>query len=170
MAWKDLQARIRGFFGGREEIGSRRPDGGTSCYRPMQRRNREEEELAREKAAEYAAGQPATVSAHSGFTGMNPPSGGTVPGQNTLGADPYGYGAAQAARQEAWGRGYAAQNQAPEYASGQTGYAPNQESAAGYAAQNQAWGTGYAPGAQNQGMPDNISYMPGVHMPEAGSS
>ena len=57
MAWKDVQAWVRSLFGGRGEATSRRPDGGTSCYRPVQRKNRKEEELAREKAAEYAQAQ-----------------------------------------------------------------------------------------------------------------
>ena len=106
MFWKDLQARIRSFLGGREEASSRRPDGGTSCYRPVQRKNRQEEELARQKAAEYEAGQGQVAYAHTGFTGMNPPATGNVPVQSTFAADPYGYGAAQAAR-TAWMAGNA---------------------------------------------------------------
>jgi len=68
----------------------------------VQRRDRQEEELARQKAAEYAADQPQVPYAHTGFTGMNPPVTQMAPaaGQQTLQADPYGYGAAQAAQQE----------------------------------------------------------------------
>ena len=85
MAWKNLGEIVRGWFGGKAGTGSRRPDGGTSCYRPIQRRNPQEENLAREKAAEYAAGQPAAPYAHTGFTGMNPPMSGAVPlAQNTM--------------------------------------------------------------------------------------
>lgn len=54
---------------------SSRPDGGTSCYRPVRRKNPGEEELARQKAAEYAAENPAMPYAHTGFTGMNPAQG-----------------------------------------------------------------------------------------------
>ena len=79
--------------------GSRRPDGGTSCYRPMQRKNRREEQAAREKAAEYAANGQQIPYVHTGFTDMNPPAGGTYDASNISG-DPYGYGAAQAAQQE----------------------------------------------------------------------
>ena len=85
MAWKNLGEIVRGWLGGKAGTGSRRPDGGTSCYRPVQRRNPQEENLAREKAAEYAAGQPAAPYAHTGFTGMNPPMSGPVPmAQNTM--------------------------------------------------------------------------------------
>ena len=147
MAWKDLQARIRSFLGGKGEATSRRPDGGTSCYRPIQRKNRQEENLAREKAAEYAAAQPQVAYAHSGFTGMNPPDAGNMPYQNTLGADPYGYGAAQAAQQE-YRAGYA-QAQGRQQDAG---------AAAGY-----AWRPSEPPA-------ENISYMPGVSASSAGSS
>ena len=79
MGWKDVQARVRRFLGGQGEKSSHRPDGGTSCYRPVQRKNRKEEELAREKAAEYAASQGPVAYAHTGFTGMNPPVAGSMP-------------------------------------------------------------------------------------------
>ena len=90
MAWKDVKARILGFFGGSGGSPTRRPDGGTSCYRPIQRRDRREENLAREKAAEYAASQPQVASLHTGFTGMNPPTGGNAPVQSTLTGSPWG--------------------------------------------------------------------------------
>ena len=60
MAFRDLGAWLKGLLNGGQGNSSRRPDGGTSCYRPIQRRNRQEEELAREKAAEYAAGRKAS--------------------------------------------------------------------------------------------------------------
>ena len=142
MAWKDLQARVMGLFGGRGGNTSRRPDGGTSCYRPVQRKNRQEENLAREKAAEYAAAQPQVPYAHSGFTGMNPPSTGNMPVQSTYVQDaPYGYGAAQASRQGGYGN------------------APSSE-----------YGMGYVSSFGNQAPAENISYMPGVYAQEAGSS
>lgn len=142
MSWKDVQARIRGFFTGQGEGASRRPDGGTSCYRPVQRRNRQEENQAREKAMEYAAGQPPVAYAHTGFTGMNPPMTGSQPVQSTFQGAPYGYGAAQAAQQQPQGA---------------------------FWPQGGERGTGYMP--QEQGsFADNISYMPGAYMPDAGSS
>ncbi|MBQ9253083.1 MAG: cell division protein SepF [Clostridia bacterium] len=141
MAWKDVQARIRGLLSGRGgEASSRRPDGGTSCFRPVQRRDRREEELAREKAAEYAAAQPQIPYAHTGFTGMNPPMTGRAPVQSTFAGDPYGYGAAQAAQQGFRGNG---QMEVP---------------------------SGYVPAFQEQPPADNISYMPGVFAPDAGNS
>ena len=146
MAWKDVQARIRSLFGGRGEATSRRPDGGTSCYRPVQRKNRKEEALAREKAAEYAQAQGPVAYAHTGFTGMNPPATGQAPVQSTFAGDPYGYGAAQAARQNA-----------------QAGFAAPPEDGTGYAPYGAAAPSPQAPA-------DNISYMPGAYMPDAGSS
>ena len=144
MAWKDLQARLKSLVGGGDNKSSRRPDGGTSCYRPLQRRNRQEEKLAREKAAEYAAAQPQVPYIHSGFTGMTPPSGAAGASPGAYSQDPYGYGAAQAPRQDLGG-GYTRQE--PAGFSGYTGYASQ-------------------PGEQ---APNNIFYMPGVN-PETGNS
>ena len=147
MAWKDVGARLRGFFGGKNGTGSRRPDGGTSCYRPVQRRDAREESLAREKAAEYAAAQPAAAYAHTGFTGMNPPMSGPMPAaQQTLDgawrrAEPQ-QGYAQAGQQAP--QGYGAAGQQARQVSGWSGPQPVQ--------------------------PDNISYMPMAYMQGAGSS
>ena len=106
MALKDLGSRIRSWFGGKQEAGSRRPDGGTSCYRPMQRRDTQEENIAREKAAEYAAGQQPVAYAHTGFTGMNPPVSGSAPAvQSTLGGEAWGYGQPQQAQMPQQGYG-----------------------------------------------------------------
>lgn len=143
MAWKDLQGWLKGLLGGRAETTSRRPDGGTSCYRPVQRKNRQEENLAREKAAEYAASQPQMAYAHSGFTGMNPPPTGSTPVQSTyVSGEPYGYGAAQA---------------------GPSG-------AAGFAGAPAGNPMGYEQASGGQAPADNISYMPGAYSPDAGSS
>ena len=98
MAFRDLLTWLRSRLSGVQTGGSRRPDGGTSCYRPVQRRNRQEEKLAREKAAEYAAGQPQPLNLHTGFTGMNPPAGGPIPGgQNTRSGIQNGYQAGNGA-------------------------------------------------------------------------
>ncbi len=96
---EELQHWVRSkLFPGRAEE-SRRPDGGTSCYRPIRRREEGEAEQAREKAAEYAAGGQQIPYVHTGFTDMTPPAGGSyVP--PAVSGDPYGYGAAQAAQQE----------------------------------------------------------------------
>ena len=82
MAFSNLFAWLRSRIINGEKQGSRRPDGGTSCYRPVQPRDPREEELARAKAEEYASGQPAVANAHTGFTGMNPPATGAAPVQN----------------------------------------------------------------------------------------
>ena len=82
MAFRSLRAWLRSRMGGGEKHASRRPDGGTSCYRPVQPRDMREEELARAKADEYAAGQPPIAAAHTGFTGMNPPATGEAPAQS----------------------------------------------------------------------------------------
>ena len=155
MTFRDLQARLRSLLGGRDTGSSRRPDGGTSCYRPVQRRNRQEEKLAREKAAEYAQGQPQIPSVHTGFTGMNPPTG-YMPAQNGGFSDPRGFGATRTGFDGTGGyTGFAG-------AAGNTGYA------------GAAGNTGYAGygfrGNPGPGAPsDNISYMPGVY-PETGNS
>ena len=192
MAWKDLKAGLSSLFAGRGEKTSHRPDGGTSCYRPVQRKNRQEEQLAQQKAAEYAAGQPQVAYAHSGFTGMNPPTGGSAPVQSTITQDPYGYGAAQAAIQNsrsgqfrnAGAEGYAAPAAQPGMQGGYAAPAAQQGYQGGYAAPaaQPEYQGGYAapaakpeyrgsfPNSAQQPAASNISYMPGVYAPEAGSS
>ncbi len=101
MTLKDLQSWVKTRLASVRMDGTRRPDGGTSCYRPIRRKNGEEERLAQNKAAEYAASEPQQIPyAHTGFTGMTPPADYSY-AQSTINVDPYGYGAAQAAREEA---------------------------------------------------------------------
>ena len=83
MGFRDLRDWLKNRLSGSGGGSSRRPDGGTSCYRPVQRRNRQEEKLAKEKAAEYSAGKPPAASLHTGFTGMNPPMSRPIPAQGT---------------------------------------------------------------------------------------
>ncbi len=142
MSWKDLQGRLKALFAGRGEQSTRRPDGGTSCYRPVQRRNPQEARQAREKAAEYAASQPPVAYAHTGFTGMNPPAAGNVPVQSTYAGDPWGYGGPQAG---------------PDY-TGYAGQGVPADSGAGY------------PLRQQEPPLNNISYMPGYGGADAGNS
>ena len=94
----ELRGWVRGHLMPGAAEGSRRPDGGTSCYRPMQRKNRKEEPQG-QQATEYAAGEQQIPYVHTGFTDMNPPAAGAY-AQGNMNADPYGYGAAQAAQQE----------------------------------------------------------------------
>lgn len=71
------------FFHG-EKDGNRRPDGGTSCYRPIRRKDQ-----AEAPAPEEA---PAMTYIHTGFTGMNPPANGfdTGFGMESFGQQAYG--------------------------------------------------------------------------------
>ena len=149
MAFRDLGAWLKGLLNGGQGNSSRRPDGGTSCYRPIQRRNRQEEELAREKAAEYAAGQPRVASLHTGFTGMNPPPSGPMPVQNTQSGYP----------------GFAGDNGNsgnPGYY-GQVGFSGNPGFAGNDSRNFGGNGSANVPGG-------NISYMPGVYGQDAGST
>lgn len=111
MAFSNLRAWLRSRIGGGDKQGSHRPDGGTICYRPVQPRNIREEELARAKAEEYAAGQPAVANAHTGFTGMNPPATGAA---SAYSGPMTGYvGGGQAASSGWYGAAPGAGNMAP---------------------------------------------------------
>ncbi len=99
MAFKNLKQRVMGFLNHVPDDAVRRPDGGTSYYRPIGRRKRDQE-----KSQQEARQDPAYI--HTGFTGMNPP------------ADPYGYSV-----QETYGQGTYGQSgfgQMPNY--GQSGF------------------------------------------------
>ena len=65
--WRNRLARA---FTKEEGDATRRPDGGTSCYRPMRRRM--PGEIPASQDGEY--GQPIPY-VHTGFTGMTPPAG-----------------------------------------------------------------------------------------------
>jgi len=67
MAFGDWLRRVSAFLSGKTEDSSLRPDGGTSCYRPMQRR----QEVQESAPAGEAGGIPYI---HTGFTNMNPPA------------------------------------------------------------------------------------------------
>lgn len=110
--WGDLRDWLKARLMPGTAEGSRRPDGGTSCYRPVQRKSRRDEQRTAEAAAQaYEEGNAQIPYVHTGFTDMNPPAGGTW-GPGGMGADPYGYGAAQAAQQE-YRASYAAGQEAP---------------------------------------------------------
>ena len=98
-AFRDLQNWFKSRFSFGSGGDNRRPDGGTSCYRPVQRKEAGEGRETGEQAAAGAEGQQRIPYAHTGFTNMTPPMGGAYAPQG-LGGDPYGYGAAQAAQQE----------------------------------------------------------------------
>ena len=94
--FRELRERLRGVFAPRTGEDTRRPDGGTSCYRPIRRRTQDETEFGRTRNSEPAPAEQSIPYIHTGFTDMNPPTGGDYTG---ILNDPYGYGAAQAARQ-----------------------------------------------------------------------
>ena len=80
MAFQEWKRRLMGLLGGKISEGTRRPDGGTSCYRPVRKKQRNEEgEPSRDNAPRQDSGSVPYV--HTGFTGMNPPSefGGQAP-------------------------------------------------------------------------------------------
>ncbi len=82
MAFRDLLLRMRHWFAGEKSEETRRRDGGTSHYRPLGRK------AVREEGPQAVApGQepPAPAYVHTGFTGMNPPSGRSWDGGATFG-------------------------------------------------------------------------------------
>lgn len=151
MALKDLMKSIGGVFSRMSADITRRPDGGTSHYRPL-----------RKKGTEPRQGEPAQMQdpqyVHTGFTGMNPPafSGGyeqqTAYGQTAFGQTAFGRtGWSQpadgnTAYQPANGQGtYFTQSQAPQNNYVGKGSFSNQQAGFPMARRN------------------NISYMPGVN-------
>ena len=150
MALKDLMKNIGGVFSRVSADITRRPDGGTSHYRPL-----------RKKSADYQPGEMPQAQGpvqdpryvHTGFTGMNPP------------AD-YGYDQQTAYGQTAYG-----QTAFGQTAYGQTTYNPpagnqgtyfggrEQTSGQDYVGKGSFTGqTGFPQAGRNS----NISYMPGV--------
>ena len=70
MALSDWKNRLRQVFSPVGGDGTRRPDGGTSCYRPVRKRMPAEAD----NSQNYAYAQPVPY-VHTGFTGMTPPTG-----------------------------------------------------------------------------------------------
>ena len=93
MALKDLMKNIGGVFSRVSADITRRPDGGTSHYRPL-RKKTAEPQYGEMPPAQNTAQDPQYV--HTGFTGMNPPTffGGydqqTAYGQTAYGQTAYG--------------------------------------------------------------------------------
>ncbi len=159
MTLRDFKDRMISLFGKPQLEGSSRPDGGTSCYRPMQKRK--QEEPAEESAPAAPPSEPPIPYAHTGFTGMNPPTG---YGQS---AGYFRHEEEAPAQQPAYGSafgysgnyGYGAGN------GNSRGSMPGYENTPGYG-NSGSWGTPAAAAAPQ----DNISYMPGVYAPDAGNS
>ena len=166
--WKD---RLLRGFSRRPGEATRRPDGGTSCYRPLRRKTPGENEMPQEELRQ------SVPYAHTGFTGMNPPASGFDPGY--MSSDIPGSGQQTAfAQQEMYGQqtaysqqmGYAQQaayNPQAAYArqtaySQQTAYSPSAEQAA---RPERGWFHAREESAQRS----NISYMPGYAPERSGS-
>ena len=143
MALKDLMKNVKGVFSRVSADITRRPDGGTSHYRPLRKK------AAEPQAGETMMGQPQDPRyVHTGFTGMNPPSyyGGfeqqTAYGQTAYDQTAYGQTAYQPS-------GWSQQT------GGQGNYFRQQEQPA----QQDYVGKG---SFGEQPRRNNISYMPGV--------
>ena len=148
MALKDLMKNIGGVFARMSADITRRPDGGTSHYRPL-RKKTAEPQMGEMIQGQAPAQDPQYV--HTGFTGMNPPA-------------YYGGYDQQTAYDQT---GYSNTSFAPVYGQqqgGQTNYfrqdpAPRQD----YVGKGSFTGQNGFPMAKKS----NISYMPGVE-PGAG--
>ena len=179
--WKD---KVMSMLSRKEGTGTRRPDGGTSCYRPLKRRAAQEPAMQGQEADQ----QPMTY-VHTGFTGMNPPvsydgvqDSGRNPafGQTAYGQTAYGQAAYD---QTAWqpnpygqATGYVQQQAGPYNAfpgdsrntfGAQNTYFQNPPEPEGRTAARPE--RGWFPPRETPAPQNNISYMPGFS-PDAGSS
>lgn len=186
MSFRDWTQQLFSKFGQGNDEPTDRPNGGTSCYRPNQKKKKEEREAAETASVSYA---------HTGFTGMMPaapaafdagqgwgPEGYPPYGAQQTGYQAQGYGAQPTGYQV---QGYGAQQtgyQAQGYGAQPTGYQPQNERGQStgfqpYGGQQLGWmqgGAGRQTGndARNAGdmnRQDNIVYMPGVQ-PQQGNN
>ena len=157
MALKDLMKNIGGIFSRMSVDITRRPDGGTSHYRPL-RKKAEFQPGEMPQAQQPAVQDPRYV--HTGFTGMNPPAYG-------------GYEQPAAWDQTAYGQTAGNQPAFGQTAYGNTGWQPagdRQQGTQGtYFRQEQAPRQDYVgkgsfsqAGFSQARKNSNISYMPGV--------
>ena len=166
MALKDLMKNIGGVFSRMSVDITRRPDGGTSHYRPM----RKKAEFQTTEMTQTQQTASDVRYAHTGFTGMNPPAFGgydqsaawnqTAYSQSTYGQNTYG--------QNTYG-----QNTYGQTVSGNTSWQPAADRQQGtqgtYFRQEQAPRQDYVgkgsfsqTGINQARKSSNISYMPGV--------
>ena len=160
MAFKDLMKSIEGVFSRVSADITRRPDGGTSHYRPL-----------RKKTAEAQPGDMTQMQGqdprfvHTGFTGMNPPVNFGGYEQGTFGQTAYGQTAFD---QTAYGQTAYNQTAYNQTAFGQTAYGQPQGTSyfpqQDQSAQQDYVGKGSFSGQTGftQAQRNNISYMPGV--------
>ena len=150
MALKDLVKQIGGVFSKVTADITRRPDGGTSHYRPMRKKAAEPVPGEMTQAQGVAPnGMQGTPYVHTGFTGMNPPVGYgdyTQYGRSSYGETSYGQ---QPFTQASYNP-----------PAGQTVYFRNQEPSDNYIGKGSF--TGQTGVTQPRHGGNNISYMPGV--------
>ena len=194
MRLSDLKQKLLKGFSRGEQDASRRPDGGTSCYRPIRKKTQAEIREQEEQPLTYI---------HTGFTGMNPPSAfDTGFGTENYGQQQYGQPGAfsnpsyvqqgfsqQNYNQQSYGQqAYNQQGFAQQQSFGQQPVYDPQN----YGRQNYGQQTAYAPGGsriraeeppaaaerpqrgwfppREEAVPrSNISYMPG-YAPDAGAA
>ena len=160
MALKDLMKSIEGVFSRVSADITRRPDGGTSHYRPLRKKTAETQNI---ETQPMQGQDPRFV--HTGFTGMNPPVNYGGYEQTAFGQTAYGQTAFD---QTAYGQTAYNQTAYGQTAFGQTAY--GQPQGTGYfpqqdpAAQQDYVGKGSFSGQTGftQAQRNNISYMPGV--------
>ena len=177
MRLNDLKNKLlQSFSRGGNGNSSSRPDGGTSCYRPIRKKTQAEIMGQEEQQQPQQPQQPLTY-IHTGFTGMNPPGDAYgMDGYNSQTAwgqpGPFtqpGYG-----QDAGWGQantGYAPQGYAPQQAyepswqPAPTGRIRTEEPPATAARPERGW---FPP--REEAVPrSNISYMPG-YAPDAGAA
>ena len=172
--WKD---KVMGMFSHKAGTGTHRPDGGTSCYRPLKRRT------AQEPVQGQEADQQSMTYIHTGFTGMNPPVsyGGmqdsgrnsafgqtaySQPSYEQTAWPPNAYSQATGYMQQPGPNGTFAGDSRNAYGSQNTYFQNRQEPEERAAARPER---GWFPQREMAAQQNNISYMPGFS-PDAGSS
>ena len=165
MNLNDLKNKMLAKFFHGEKDGSRRPDGGTSCYRPIRRKSQSEIREPEEQPQ-----QPMTY-IHTGFTGMNPPSAGYDTGfgmENFGQQNPWAQQNVYGQPGQVSGTGYAGQagmgQQAPAYGTGFTRVRAEEPPATAARPER-----GWFPPREEAVPRGNISYMPG-YAPDAGAT
>ena len=184
MSLTDVKNKLLKRFFRAEGDASRRPDGGTSCYRPIRKKSQAEIRGQEEQ-------QPQMTYIHTGFTGMNPPATGydTGFGLENYGRQSYGqqnygqqnFGQADFGQQVPYGQpGPFSQ---PDYGTAESGrpqgtdrrngsetvYGSGRIRVEGAPATAARPERGWFPAQEEQAHRGNISYMPG-YAPDAGAA
>ena len=179
MSLSDVKNKLLKRFFRAEGDASRRPDGGTSCYRPIRKKSQAE-------IQEQAEQQPPMTYIHTGFTGMNPPAAGydtgfglenygrQSNGQQTYGQQSHGqpmsYGQPGPFAQPDYGYSESGRAQGPDRRSGfETVYGSGRIRTEGTPATAARPERGWFPAQEEQTSRGNISYMPG-YAPETGAA